>query len=183
MSEPPDKCEQLYLMVNDSMNVMKIGCGNAKDRLQEANKNIGTFMPTSYYFYLVKDGFEPGKHEMTERGIHRILDDIRINKKPTGKGHGVEWFKKDLERAKLLFDGSAGHYIDVNTLNEIAVVDTKEKISFEVFDSYCKTNNISSLFEYHKFKIPENFPSTQELEQNYFGDIEIFKSYEEVRGR
>jgi len=183
MSEPPDKCEQLYVMVNDSMNVMKIGCGNAKDRLQEANKNIGTFMPTSYYFYLVKDGFEPGKHEMTERGIHRILDDIRINKKSTGKGHGIEWFKKDLERAKLLFDGSAGIYVNVNTFNETTVEVTKEKITFEVFDSYCKANNISSLFEYHKFKIPENFPSTQELEQNYFGDIEIFKSYEQVRGR
>ena len=149
--------EEIYVILNDSMpELMKVGSGDTNQRLEEANRTARTWMPTPYYIYLRKGGFDKDHHQVTERGIHRILDDIRI-KTEKGSGLGTEWFKKDLVRVKLLFDGAAGHYIKTS----------KEDI--ELFKQKVLAANISSIEEYQNSGIS---PTVKEIEIGYFSEFD-----------
>jgi hypothetical protein len=169
--------EDIYVILNDSMpDRMKIGCGDSNKRLEEANTYAKTWMPTPYYIYLKKTGFKKGHHELTEKGIHRILDDIRI-KPERGSGFGTEWFNKDLARVKLLFDAAAGEYVEnaITIKNKIVefVLPTKE----ERQELYRKLN-ISCWNEY-KLKKTEDMPDDLKIYPDYLNPDDEFEIVED----
>ena len=165
-------CEQVYLIGNPSILHVKLGSGNTKDRLKEANdKMCNTWMPTQYRVLLCKEGFPKGQHIKIEKGMHKILDDIRVT--PEGPKFGTEWFHNDFDRIKRLFDAVGGEYVPIEQFEP----KTKTKISLEDFKRRVLELGITSTRQY--FDTNHDLPNLNEIEDGYYPD---FTSISEIMG-